>query len=667
MTPKELRQYYQSDEFLSESIYDGSDLGAVCTGDKTVFKLWSPLAAGVLIHLYGDGGDAPCRETAAMEQEEHGVWVWEKPENLHGVYYDYQISFDGDWTPTADPYAKACGVNGSRSMVVDLSRTDPEGWEADRPPEKQAEDIIYELHVKEFSWDDSAGFPQECRGKYTAFLCDNTTLHGDGIHPTGIPYLQELGVTHIQLMPVYDYGSVDEAGPKDQFNWGYDPMNYNVPEGSYSSDVFHGEVRITELKSAIAALHRHGFRVIMDVVYNHTYRQDSWLQRTVPYYYYRQWEDGSISNGSCCGNDIASERPMCARYILDSILYWAGEYHVDGFRFDLMGLLDTGLMNRIQEELDRIYGPGEKLVYGEPWAADQTPMETGYHPAKKDYAAELDSNIGMFCDNTRDAVKGHVFELEKPGFVNGGHGLEMDILRSVSAWCGFDSPLPIKAPSQVLTYVSAHDNLTLWDKLVSTVRPDCGFHDRPKEVLDAYKLAAAVYFTCQGHLFLLSGEEFARTKEGVEDSYCSPIAINRLDYDRAYEYAELAEYYRGLIALRKNLPGLCDKSSQAATRITCKKIEMDGVVSFLVDNRKTGGKHENAVMADSLFIAYNSTKEAVVLELPCEGGDWKILADGEDSFRWKKRERKRKSGATIRGGSVVVPAVSAVVVGNRRV
>lgn len=294
--------------------------------------------------------------------------------------------------------------------------------------------------------DASGGFPVEVRGKYPAFCCKDTSLYGDGKHPTGLSYLKNLGVNYVQLMPVYDYGSVDEAGRADGFNWGYDPLNYNVPEGSYSTDPFHGEVRIRELKEAIRALHRQGFRVIMDVVYNHTYSLDSLLQKTMPWYFYRVWEDGSVSNGSACGNDVASEQAMCAKYILESVLYSAEEYHMDGFRFDPMGLLDVELMNRIRKELDARYGTGEKLVFGEPWRADETAVEGNALLADKAHIHLLDEQVGMFSDDTRDAIKGSVFEAEEPGFANGGKDLEEQILASVKALCGQKEP-KVKAPS----------------------------------------------------------------------------------------------------------------------------------------------------------------------------------------------------------------------------
>lgn len=393
-----------------------------------------------------------------------------------------------------------------------------------------------------------------------------------------------------------------------------------MPEGSYSTDPFHGEVRIRELKEAIQALHRQGFRVIMDVVYNHTYSLDSWLQKTMPWYFYRVWEDGSVSNGSACGNDVASEQAMCAKYILESVLYWAEEYHMDGFRFDLMGLLDVELMNRIRKELDARYGTGEKLVFGEPWRADETAVEGNALLADKAHIHLLDEQVGMFSDDTRDAIKGSVFEAEEPGFANGGKDLEEQILASVKAWCGQKEP-KVKAPSQVITYVSAHDNHTLWDKLCETTASE---ELRRKQ----YRLAAGMYLTCQGIPFLLSGEEFARTKGGRDNTYNAPITINRLDWEQAYKEQELVEYYRGLITLRKMLPGLWDKSAQAAKRIL-KTWKTDGCVGLYVDNQTK----EKAELWKTLCIVYNGSEKQQEVKLL--KGTWEVLADGEDSFLWK--------------------------------
>ena len=415
----ELKKYYSSKEFLENYIYEGNDLGVECNENGTTFKLWSPGAKSVVLNLYEAGDGCKAYEQIPMEKADKGVWCFHSDKELHKVYYDYLIKRDSKEVLTADPYAKASGVNGIRSMAVNLKKTDPKGWENDKAPQKDKERVVYELHVKEFSFAVSGGFPPEYRKKYKAFTCKHTTLNNDGIHPTGLDYLKELGVTHIQIMPMYDYGSVDET--KDyEFNWGYDPVNYNVPEGSYATDAFHGEVRITEMKEMIQSIHEAGFGVIMDVVYNHTYSLDSWFQRTLPWYFYRVFSDGKVSDGSACGNDVASERAMCSKYILESVLYWAREYHIDGFRFDLMGLLDTDLMNNIRKELDIIYGKGEKIIYGEPWSAADTAIEYNKKVAGKDNIALLDENIGAFCDNTRDSIKGSALRPKEAGFVNGG-------------------------------------------------------------------------------------------------------------------------------------------------------------------------------------------------------------------------------------------------------
>lgn len=619
-TAKEWKTFYSRPEFEKNYTYEGHDLGATCTENGTSILLWSPVAQAVSVRFYHDGETKNPFRTEKMEKEEKGVWAYRTEEVLHKVYYEFELLMEGETVLSADPYAKACGINGKRSMIVELKRTDPEGWEMDQAPQKQPEQIIYELHIGEYSWDLSGGFPEAFRGKYKAFTCENTTLDNDGVHPTGFSYMKKLGITHVQLMPAYDYGSVDESGTTGAFNWGYDPLNYNVPEGSYSTDPYNGEVRIREFKEMIQSLHRNGFRVIMDVVYNHTYSLDAWFQKTMPWYYYRIHENGETANGSACGNDVASERSMCANYILDSVLYWAKEYHIDGFRFDLMGLLDTDLMNRIEEELARRYGKEEKLIYGEPWSAADTPMEKQAVPALKKHVEKLDASVGFFCDDTRDAIKGHAFEGEMPGFVNGGEDLEEKILSSVRAWCGPGSR--VKAPSQVITYVSAHDNWTLWDKLSLTVKEE-------KERMRANRMAAAIYMTCQGNLFLLSGEEFARTKEGLENSYNAPIEINRLDWKRAYEQFELTEYYRGLIALRKQSPGLCDKSPDAWRRIQ-NRWKTDGAVGFTVDNR--GGKE--MTKWKTLCVIYNSRDKAMETTLP--NGRWEVLVDGHSSFLWRE-------------------------------
>ena len=624
------KQYFDSEEFR-EQFHCDVPLGSFPTPDGTRFHLWAPTAEAVALRLYPAGDGCKAEEIHILRPAGRGLWTWETDRNLDGIYYDYEVTSGSVSRETADPYARACGLNGVRSMVINLDRTDPPGWTFDGPPAPKPETVIYEIHVKDFSWDSASGVPEAYRGKFKALCLEDTTLNGGGEYPTGLAYLRRLGVTHVQLMPVYDYGSVDEGGAADAFNWGYDPVNFNVPEGSYATDPRRGEVRVQELKEAVQALHRNGFRVIMDVVYNHTYHLDSWLWRTAPWYYNRQEKSGAPSNGSGCGNDIASERSMCAKYILDSVLYWAEEYHMDGFRFDLMGLLDVELMERIRMELDKRWGKGEKLLFGEPWSAGGTGARPGTVLAGKAGLPLLDEATGAFCDATRDAVKGSVQNASAPGFINGG-GLDAEVLvNCVRGWAHAKGEFSVKAPSQTITYLSSHDDWTLWDKLVLTMTPQRGFNWPDPALLRANRLAAAICFTCQGRLFLLSGEEFARTKQGIRDSVCAPVQVNRLDWTQAWENRDLVDYYRGLIALRMRLPGLQDKSPQAGHRVTDAAEPCRDCVTLRVDNR--GGESPWR----QLFLAYNVQQAAVLLTLP--GGEWELLADGDSSFRWQLPER----------------------------
>lgn len=647
MNTTKTKEYFDSCEF-QERFHCDKSLGSFCGISGTLFRLWAPTAQQVILQLYKAGNGGEVIDRIPMHQGEKGLWSYETPRDLDGIYYDYQVTVDGISRRTADPYARACGVNGKRSMVINLSRTNPKDWETDCAPPRPPETVIYEIHVKDFSWDPASGVAPEYRGKFKALCQTGTTLHGDGVHPTCLDYLKELGVTHVQLMPSFDYGSVDESGSPEQFNWGYDPVNYNVPEGSYSTDPFHGEVRIREMKEAIQALHQNGIRVILDVVYNHTHQLDSWLWRTVPWYYHRQKEDGTPSNGSGCGCDLASERSMCAKYILDSVLYWAEEYHMDGFRFDLMGLMDVELMNRIRKELDSRYGRGEKLVFGEPWSADTTYPRQGTILADKDHITRLDQNLGVFCDATRDAVKGDLLRPDSAGFVNGGALTSNWLSCCIKGWAGHYEAFSVQAPSQTISYVSCHDDWTLWDKLVYTMDQQERFDLLQPELLRANRLAAAINFSCQGHLFLLSGEEFARTKQGIRDSFCSPLAINRLDWNRAWENRPLVEYYQGLIALRMQLPGLQDKSREAGRRIFDVSQPGENCVTMQVDN--TGGNSR----WQKLFMAYSAGKEETPLTLP--EGKWELLVDADSSTRWQKPETVEKN--------ILLAPLSALILGQ---
>lgn len=627
-----------SKDFDKKFRYDGKDLGAACTEEGTIFKIWSPLADRVTLHLYSDGDinvTGSEIKTIELNPEENGVWEKNISGDLHGKYYSYEILRGDEVIYTADPYAVSCNCNGSRSMVTDLKRTNPAGFEEDKTPVLGKEQIIYELHVKDFSHDPDSGIPEKYRGKYKAFTFTGTNTE----YPTCVDYLKKLGVTHVHLLPFYDYAALDEAGDENQFNWGYDPLNYNVPEGSYATNPHDGTVRIRECKEMIQALHRAGIRVVMDVVYNHTYSEDSWLERTVPGYYCRRTKDGTLASGSACGNDMAVGRAMVDNYIANSVMYWAKEYHLDGFRFDLMGLLTVELMNRIRKEMDEEFGKGEILLYGEPWRADESPMEEGTLPALKENLEYLDENIAVFSDDIRDVVKGHVFYAEEPGFVNGGKNLEKTILSAVAGWRNGGGSVIPKSSSQIISYVSAHDNFTLWDKLVLTIRDVENAHDKddPKlftekhpKVLAANKLAALIYFTCQGYVFFQAGEEFGRTKLGDENSYRSAPEINMLRWHQTVEFGDLLSYYQGLIRLRKKMPGLYDKSPEACKRIRQEEIHQDGVVSFFLDN--SSKENTNSTESPSyreLYIIYNAGQEKATVPVP--QGEWKILADGEQT------------------------------------
>lgn len=654
------RRFRYTKEFDREYEYGGKDLGAECRDGSTSFRIWAPFADGVELCLYSGGTDVrslpadslpeeDCRRVP-LEAGEKGTWGVTLPEELHGVYYDYLIHNGTETVRTADPYARACSRNGCRSMAVRLSRTDPPGFREEKAPESQAEDVIYEVHIKDFSYDPESGIPKEYRGKYKAFTVTDSRLREGGA--TCLAYLKELGITHVHLLPFFDFGWLDEADD-GQFNWGYDPVNYNVPEGSFATDTRDGTVRIRECKEMIQALHRAGIRVVMDVVYNHTHEADSWLERTAPGYYVRRYEDGSLSDGSACGSDLAVGRAMVDNYIVDSVMYWAREYHIDGFRFDLMGLLTTELMNRIRRELDAAFGPGEKLMYGEPWRAKESPMEEGTHAALKVNIGRLDENIAVFCDDTRDTIKGDVFFRRSPGFVNGGRGLEDRILEAVAGWRENAGGFRPRTCNQVMNYVSAHDNHTLWDKLLCTLRKESELRDGRvfaspyRDILTRNKLVALIYFTCQGHIFFQAGEEFGRTKRGEDNSFRSAPEINMLDWRRTVEFRELLDYYKGLIALRKRLPGLCDKSAEAAERIGGKRVHRAGVVSFFVEN---GGGQGTAW--DRLFVIYNASASSDRLELPA--GDWEILADGEEADCRK----------AVRD-SVTLPSYSGMILGRR--
>ena len=628
-TPAQWKTLFENVPFHRENYYTGP-LGPDYTPGGTCLRLWAPTAEAVTVTLYHKGDGGAVLGTEPLVRGAHGVWsVW-LPGEQHGRYYTFAVTVNGITRETGDPYARAAGVNGVRSMIVDLARTAPSGWERDvRPAIPPAQRAVWEVSVRDFSQDAASGVRPAWRGKYMAFTQQGTTLHGDGIHPTCLNYLKRLGVKYVQLMPIFDFGSVDEAKPLlRQYNWGYDPTNFNVPEGSYSTDPTRGEVRIRECREMIAALHAAGIGVVMDVVYNHTYRTENPLNNTVPYYFFRQNADGSFSNGSGCGNEFASERPMARRYLIDSILYWAKEYHIDGFRFDLMGLYDAESINAVRAALDSLPGGRDILLYGEPWQGGTSQLHR--YEANKANLAMLNERVGIFCDDTRDAIKGGCFDAREPGYVEGKPGSFWDIGAAVAAWCRSDR-LPPHAPSQIVSYVSAHDNFTLWDKLLCVRYEKPEFTARDTVALAQNRLAAGIYLTSFGLPFMQAGEEFARTKKGVGNSYRSSPALNRLDWNRAEQYHALVDYYRGLLALRAAFPRLGSTDRHAPEAL-----------QFFALEQPLVGWTLPAVWGDgaawsALCVFYNPTETACTVPLPA--GQWKLLSDGTSSSLWRGPSR----------------------------
>ena len=628
-TPAQWKTLFENVPFHRENYYTGP-LGPDYAPGGTCLRLWAPTAEAVTVTLYHKGDGGAVLGTEPLVRGAHGVWSIWLPGEQHGRYYTFAVTVNGITRETGDPYARAAGVNGVRSMIVDLARTAPSGWERDvRPAIPPAQRAVWEVSVRDFSQDAASGVRPAWRGKYMAFTQQGTTLHGDGIHPTCLNYLKRLGVKYVQLMPIFDFGSVDEAKPLlRQYNWGYDPTNFNVPEGSYSTDPTRGEVRIRECREMIAALHAAGIGVVMDVVYNHTYRTENPLNNTVPYYFFRQNADGSFSNGSGCGNEFASERPMARRYLIDSILYWAKEYHIDGFRFDLMGLYDAESINAVRAALDALPGGRDILLYGEPWQGGASQLHR--YEANKANLAMLNERVGIFCDDTRDAIKGGCFDAREPGYVEGKPGSFWDIGAAVAAWCRSDR-LPPHAPSQIVSYVSAHDNFTLWDKLLCVRYEKPEFTARDTVALAQNRLAAGIYLTSFGLPFMQAGEEFARTKKGVGNSYRSSPALNRLDWNRAEQYHALVDYYRGLLALRAAFPRLGSTDRRAPEAL-----------QFFALEQPLVGWTLPAVWGDgaawsALCVFYNPTDTTCTVSLPA--GQWKLLSDGTSSSLWRGQSR----------------------------
>lgn len=621
--------------------YDGT-LGATYSKNKTKFVLWSPTASKVKVCLYGNNGrDYNCSpyKIIEMNKSECGTWIVDIEGDLDGEYYNYLVTIDNIENEVVDPYAKAVGVNGNRGMVVDLESTNPEGWSLQNRPilKKPTDAIIYEIHIRDFSIDENSGISIYYKGKYRGMCEKGTKLLNSNIR-TGIDNLKELGINVVHLLPVFDYKSIDESKLEyPQYNWGYDPQNYNVPEGSYSSDPFNSKVRIREFKDMIMNFHNSGINVVMDVVYNHTAdTENSNFNYIVPGYYYRKNNDGNFSNASQCGNEIASERYMVRKFIVDSLCYWIKEYKIDGFRFDLMGIHDIETMKIIRRKLDEI--DKSILIYGEGWKAGSSPLKDDILALKNNILKFDNLQIAAFSDDIRDGIKGNVFNIEHKGFVNGNNGFEESIKFGIVASTEhydvnynkviYSNKAWANEPYQTITYTSSHDNYTLWDKLkISTP------NETKENKIKMNKLAAAIILTSQGIPFIQGGDELLRTKKRIdrtleENSYNCPDSVNKIDWIRKKTYINVFNYYKGLIELRKN---------HVAFRMNSKKEILKNISFFKKDenfncNNMVGYWINGKEVKDTwnkIVVIFNANDKDITISLPDK--NWDIVVNGEVS------------------------------------
>ena len=595
-----MHDIYSSPEFEEKYTYAGSDLGAVWHNDMTRFRLWSPTAKAAWVKLYksGDPEEKDLLEVLPMAAAESGTWTAEKFGDLHGIYYTFLVDAEGKIAEACDPYARTTGVNGHRAMVIDLASTDPEGWDTDKNPnpvDSITDAVLYELHIRDLSSDKSSGITH--KGKFLGL-----TETGTG---TGLDHIKAMGITHLHLLPVYDYGSVDESGKSGkQYNWGYDPVNFNVPEGSYATDPFHGEVRVKEMKQMVKALHDSGISVVMDVVYNHVFHTEEFCFNVLVPNFFSRSKNGKFSNGSCCGNDTASERAMVRKYIVDSVKYWADEYHIDGFRFDLVGLID---IRTIQEVMAAVHKDHPHVIfYGEGWTMGTDVTKPGVELTVQKNA-HLVPGFAFFSDTLRDQLRGSVFDNTAPGYASGALLPKGEL---ESSFMGM--PWWAAAPDQCVNYVSCHDNNTLFDRLALGA-PKASRAD----LIKMNRLAAAFTMLSQGVPFFQAGEELLRTKPGKksgfeDNSYKSPDSVNPIKWDTLdrEEYQVTRDYSRGLIAFRKAHPALRLTSREAVIKavhpVPCPNPH---VLAFRIDEAE-----------ERIFVAFNADTQAVSLTLPA--GKW---------------------------------------------
>ncbi len=610
------------DQYLSWPVYSGQDFELDATPRQAKFRLWSPKAEAVRLMIYPTDRNSKAIETVDMKASENGTWTASLAGNYYGKFYSFSIKHNGRWLDeTPGVWAKAVGTNGHRAAIIDFDTTDPAGWSDDRGPvvDNITDVVLYEMHHRDFSVDPSSGIVN--KGKFLALTEAGT--HNQTGESTGIDHLKELGVTHVHILPSYDYNSVDEANlPSNQYNWGYDPYNYNVPEGSYSTNPADPVVRVREMKEMIKALHDAGIGVVMDVVYNHTADNDgSNFSLTAPGYYYRHRSDGSYSDASGCGNETASERKQMSDFIVNSVKYWANEYHVDGFRFDLMAIHDTETMDRVAAELKKI-NPSI-FVYGEGWTAGDSPLPAERRALKENVATM--EGIAVFSDDIRDAVKGHYSNAADRGFATGKPGNEETVKIGIVASTahpqvdyskGNNSKFAYaSAPTQIINYVSCHDDLTLTDKLAKSM-PEASETERQR----AARLAQTIVFTSQGTPFMFAGEEVFRDKKGVHNSYKSPDSINAIDWNLKHKNSEQFEYYRQLIKLRKEHPAFrMTTADQIARHLVFDEKTDENVISYTLRD------HANGDVWKEIKVVFNGNPKA--MEVKVAKRNWTVIAE----------------------------------------
>ena len=640
-------------QFIDWPTYSGDDLELLVDNSGTHFRLWSPKAQAVRVNLYDNGHTgAPYKVLEMKKDAANGTWTASQPEKLYGKFYTFQIQTDGKWKDeTPGVWAKAVGVNGKRAAIIDFAKTDPEGWSQDKGPKVDnfTDVIVYEMHHRDMSMDPSSGIAN--KGKFLALTEEGTvTPLGE---KTGIDHLKELGITHVHILPSYDYNSVDEMNLQNNtYNWGYDPQNYNSPEGSYSTNPSDPEVRVREMKEMIKALHDNGIGVIMDVVYNQTAENDgSNFELTAPGYYHRHWDDGKYSDASGCGNETASDLQQMRDFIVNSTKYWAKEYHIDGFRFDLMAIHDTETMNQVAKELKEI--DPSIFVYGEGWTAGDSPLAVDRRALKENVSKMTD--IAVFSDDLRDAVKGHYTNAEDRGFATGKPGNEETVKIGIVAATphpqvdfskGNNSKFPYAtSPEMIVNYVSCHDDLTLTDKLKKSMA------DEPEEnQLAAAKLAQTIVFTSQGTPFMFAGEEIFRDKKGVHNSYKSPDSINAIDWTNKSKYRDQFDYYKGLTALRKAHPAFrMTSADDIAKHLVFDKIDskkQPNLISYSLKDHANGDKWQE------IKVVFNGASEPQTVNV--KKGNWMIVAqDGKIS--------PEAGLGTSKGGKITLAPYSALI------